>query len=265
MTFMLAVALAAGMAFGAKTRKVTAEYVYHIPDNVSADEARSIALQRAQAQAIADEFGTLVTQSSQISLENSDAGTHTDFLSIGGSELKGEWIETIGEPDFKYVTDGESMVLTVKVKGVIREIDGVSVPFDVKILRNATTDDAETDRFQTGDDMYLRLRPYQGQEDGLFRTKANKRYLFFHPDHADGVDRNIVDEFVLNTDKGRERNRILTIFSPNRFFKASDTKTQSDLPRSLGYADFQKWLAGVKKRDADLTVTERSIVISDKK
>ena len=74
-----------------------------------------------------------------------------------------------------------------------------------------------------------------------------------------------MDEFVLNTDKGRERNRILTIFSPNRFFKASDTKTQSDLPRSLGYADFQKWLAGVKKRDADLTVTERSIVISDKK
>ncbi len=287
MTFMLAVALSAGMAFGAKTRKVTAEYVYHIPDNVSADEARSIALQRAQAQAIADEFGTLVTQSSQISLENSDAGTHTDFLSIGGSELKGEWIETIGEPDFKYVTDGESMVLTVKVKGVIREIDGVSVPFDVKILRNATTDDAEADRFQTGDDMYLSfnapasgyvavylidtdnnafcLLPYQGQEDGLFRTKANKRYLFFHPDHADGVDRNIVDEFVLNTDKGRERNRILTIFSPNRFFKASDTKTQSDLPRSLGYADFQKWLAGVKKRDADLTVTERSIVISDKK
>ena len=269
---------------GPRTKKVRTEYTYYIPANVSPDAARDIAIQRAQAQAIADEFGSVVTQSSSVRIETSNENVNTDFLSIGGSELKGEWIETIGEPKLEYITDGKDLALRVEISGVIREIEGTKVPFEVKILRNGTSDAHESEVFKNGDDLYMSFRspsggyiaiylidaenqafcllPYQGQENGFFATKANRRYLFFHPDFVEGVEKDLVDEIVTDTSLSKERNRILTVFSPNKFFKAADRQTEKDVPRNLGYAEFQKWLANLKKRDVDVSIMETAITIS---
>lgn len=271
-------------AAGVKT--VTATYIYQIPDNLSQDEAREIALHRAQAQAIADEYGTIVTQTTSTYIETYNDESSTDFLSIGGSELRGEWIETIGDPKYELITDGSMMGVRVEVKGKIREIEGNRVPFSVKLLRNGITDADENDRFVSGDGLYVSfnsptsgflavylidsenrafcLLPYQNQEDGIFNTKANKNYILFHPDYADGIGKEIVDELVLDTSQERERNRILTIFSPNRFYKAADKKISEEYPRSLSYKEFQKWLSEMKKRDTDLTISEKAILINSK-
>lgn len=270
---------------GPRTKKVRAEYIYHIPVNVSPDAAREIAIQRAQAQAIADEFGSVVTQSSTVRIEASNENVNTDFLSIGGSELKGEWIETIGEPKIEYITDGKDIALRVEISGVIREIESAKVPFDVKILRNGTSDANESEVFLNGDDLYMSFRspsggyiaiylidaenqaycllPYQGQESGFFATKANRRYLFFHPDFAEGIEKDMVDEIITDTSLAKERNRILTVFSPNKFFKATDRQTDKDLPRNLSYAEFQKWLVNLKKHDVDVSIIETAITISN--
>ncbi len=269
---------------GPRTKKVRGEYTYYIPANVSPDEAREIAIQRAQAQAIADEFGSVVTQSSSVRIEASNENVNTDFLSIGGSELKGEWIETIGEPKIEYFTDGKDIALHVEISGVIREIAGTKVPFDVKILRNGTSDANESEVFHNGDDLYMSFRspsggyiaiylidvenqaycllPYQRQENGFFSTKANHRYLFFHPDFIEGIEKDMVDEIVTDTSLDKERNRILTVFSPTKFFKATDQQTEKNVPRSLSYAEFQKWLANLKKHDADVSIIETAITIS---
>lgn len=271
---------------GPRTKKVRAEYTYHIPSNISYDAARDIAIQRAQAQAIADEFGSVVTQSSSVRIETSNETVITDFLSIGGSELKGEWIETIGEPKIEYITDGKDIALRVEISGVIREIEGAKIPFDVKILRNGTSDTQQSELFKSGDGLYISfnapsagyiaiylidaqnqaycLLPYQRQENGFFQTKANRRYVFFHPDSADGMTKEIVDEFVVDTSLAKERNRILTVFSPNKFFKATDQQTSKDLPRNLSYAEFQKWLAQLKRRDVDVSILETAITITAK-
>lgn len=279
------VALSVALLSFGKTKVVSTEYIYHIPDNISQEEARAISLQRAQSQAIADEFGCIVTQSSSVSISSHNGDTDTDFLSIGGSQLKGEWLETIGEPKYEFITNGNMMALKVSVKGKIRELEGTETPFDVKILRNGVTDADENDRFASGDTMYISfnapmsgylavylidsekqafcLLPYQQSESGIFQTKANKKYLLFHPEYALGVASDMVDEYILETDKGRERNRILAIFSPNKFYKAADNSTSSELPRNLSYATFQKWLSKMKQRDTDLSVVEKSIVISN--
>lgn len=271
------------MSAGLKTKKVTAEYLYHIPENVSPDVARETAVQRAMAQAIADEFGMYVSQSSTTYIETSDESTHSDFLSIGGSELKGEWIETIGEPEFEYITDGNNISLRVKIKGIIREIENAKVPFNVAILRNGTENINESDVFKNGDDLYLSfitpssgyiavylidcnkqsycLLPYQNMDTGYFDVQANRRYVFFNTDYADGLDKRSVDEITVETSLVKEQNRILTIFSPNKFFKAMDNMTQSDLPRNLSYVDFQKWLSSVKKKDPELSIVENVITI----
>lgn len=269
---------------GPRIKKVWVEYTYYIPANVSPDEAREIAIQRAQAQAIADEFGSVVTQSSSIRIEVSNENVNTDFLSIGGSELKGEWIETIGEPKVEYIIDGKDIALRVEICGVIREIVGTKVPFDVKILRNGTSDANESEVFHNGDDLYISFRspsagyiaiylidaenqaycllPYQRQENGFFSTKANRRYLFFHPDFVEDFEKDVVDEIVTDTSLAKERNRILTVFSPNKFFKATDLQTEKNVPRSLSYAEFQKWLANLKRHDVDVSIIETAITIS---
>ncbi len=283
-SLILALLFVSSTFAGPRTKKVQVEYTYYIPANVSPDEAREIAIQRAQAQAIADEFGSVVTQSSSVRIETLNENVNTDFLSIGGSELKGEWIETIGEPQIEYITDGKDLALRVEISGVIREIEGTKVPFDVKILRNGTLDTHESEIFNSGDDLYMSFRspsggyiaiylidaenqaycllPYQGQDNGFFSTKANRRYLFFHPDFAEGIEKDLVDEIVTDTSMEKERNRILTIFSPNKFFKATDRQTEKDVPRNLNYAEFQKWLANLKKHDVDVAIIETAITIS---
>lgn len=280
-----AVLLAGSIYAGPRTKKVRVEYIYYLPVNVTPDEARDVAIQRAKAQAIADEFGSIVTQSSSVRIETENEVVNTDFLSIGGSELKGEWIETIGEPKIEYITDGKEIALRVQLSGIIREIEGAKVPFNVRILRNGTSDAYESDVFNKGDDLYISFRspssgyiaiylidteskaycllPYQRQENGFFSVKANNRYLFFHPDFADGVEKEQVDEIVTDTSLRKERNRILTVFSPNKFFKAVDGQSEKDVPRNLSYAEFQKWLANLKRRDVELSIIETAITISD--
>lgn len=283
-SLILSLLFVIGASAGPRTKKVRIEYTYNIPANVSPDEAREIAIQRAQAQAIADEFGSVVTQSSSVRIEMSNENVNTDFLSIGGSELKGEWIETIGEPKIEYITDGKDIALHVEISGVIREILGAKVPFDVKILRNGTSDANESEVFHNGDDFYMSFRspsvgyiaiylidaenqaycllPYQRQENGFFSTKANYRYLFFHPDFVEGIEKDMVDEIVTDTSLGKERNRILTVFSPNKFFKAMDQQTEKNVPRNLSYTEFQKWLANLKRHDVDVSIIETAITIS---
>ncbi len=278
--------LASGQVSYGRTVTVSSEYLYQIPENMAPDQAREIAITRARQQAIADEFGTTVTQSTSVRVTNNNGNSDSDFLSFGGSELKGEWLEDTEDPIFEYITNGSSLAIKVKIKGKIRELQGSKVPVVAKILRNNTEDIAESDSFVSDDDLFISfqspvngflavylldnddnafcLLPYQKQTGGAFETKGNKKYILFHPDFADGVASDVVDRFVVYTDLEREYNRIMIIFSPNKFYKSVDAKTASDLPRSLSKAEFQKWLSSVRKKDVELSLTEQNILITRK-
>ena len=73
------------IGLAAKVKTVEATYVYYAPPNQSPQEAMTIALQRAQIQAIADEFGTVVAQENTTRVENSNSGSSTSFFSLGTS------------------------------------------------------------------------------------------------------------------------------------------------------------------------------------
>ena len=77
------------------------ENVEEFTENISLEEAKRIALERAKIQAIADEFGTIVSQSNTTLVSNRNGESSSDFFSLGGSEVKGEWIETIGQPEYE--------------------------------------------------------------------------------------------------------------------------------------------------------------------
>ncbi len=75
-----------------RVKTVEGEYTYHAPENVTIEQARRIALERAKIQALADEFGTIVQQQNITRVENNNGESTTDFFSVGGSEVKGEWL-----------------------------------------------------------------------------------------------------------------------------------------------------------------------------
>lgn len=282
-SLLMLFALAVWPAAGQSTKTVAVDYLYQVPENISIDEAKSVALDRAKIQAIADEFGTTVTQSNTTNVTIENGETNSVFESIGGSELKGEWVETIGEPKYDLITEGGMLAIRVAVKGRIRELKSERIPLLVKTFRNGVDDCNESSKFMSGDALYMSfsapangylavylidannqvfcLLPYQKQNDGIYTTKANRNYYLFHKDYVENTEKDIVDEFIMDTEVENERNRILTIFSPNKFYKAVDAKVDEQLPRNLSYTEFTKWLSGVKKRDVELAVDEKPITI----
>lgn len=281
--FILSLLLSSLTVFAQKLKTVEGEYTYHAPENVTIEQAKRTALDRAMIQALADEFGTIVSQSNATRVENQNGQTNIDFLSIGGSEVKGEWIETIGEPIYNIRYEGDMLVVSVKVKGKAREIVSAGIDFQAKVLRNGTDDKFESDQFRSGDDLYLSfispvsgylavylvdaenqaycLLPYRNQSDGIYLVKANQRYLFFNAKEAPQNERSYVDEYVMTCNRSSEQNQIYIIFSPNLFVKATDNQSNATLPRELKFEDFQRWLTKCRKHDKEMNLRMIPIII----
>ena len=119
--------------FSQKIKTVSGEYTYYVPENIDLEKAKQIALERVKVQLIADEFGTVVSQNNATTVKNSNGKSDIAFVSVGGSEVRGEWIETIGEPEFKPSFDNGQMIIKVHIKGKIREIVSADINFNMKM------------------------------------------------------------------------------------------------------------------------------------
>ena len=67
-------------------------YVYVVPDDMSPAQARQVAVQKAQIELLAKEFGTVVSQSTTSHVTVNDDEAHKDFSVLGTTDVKGEWI-----------------------------------------------------------------------------------------------------------------------------------------------------------------------------
>ena len=269
------------VTFSQRTEKVTASYTYHAPENVTLEEARRTALERAKITAIADAFGTLVTQNNSTVVVNQNGVSDSRFFSLGGSEVKGEWVETTKEPVYDVRYEQGMLVVSVEVRGVIREITSSSIDCKAKILRNGTEEKFESTDFRNGDDMYLyfkspidgfllaymfdetsnqvvRILPYIKSSSASLSVKGDKEYLFFKKERNTDY---MVDEYTMTAMQPVEFNTLYVIFSPTRIVKANDSSDEAhDGIRVLKYEDFNKWLVGIKKQ-ASAKVIEQTIKV----
>lgn len=274
--------------FAQKVKTIVGEYTYVAPDNVSPTDAKSYALNQAKLSAIADEFGTIIAQTNLINVENSNEHSSTRFSSFGSSDVKGEWIETIGEPEYKVSYEQNQLVVFCRVKGKARELVGSKADIQAKVLRNGTEDRFESDQFKSGDELYLSFKtpvngylavylvddnqlvqcllPYSSQQNGIYQVKANQRYTLFSEKDA---PQDPVDEYVLTAERDLEHNQLYIIFSPNQFIKAVDTASSktSDaaniggFPREVSFDDFHKWLGKCQRNDKDMSLQKILITI----
>ena len=273
-----------------KEKRVEGEFTYHAPENVTPAQAKAFALEQARLNAIANEFGTVVAQTNITQIETSNDQTNTRFVSLGSSDVKGEWIEDIGKPEFIIIFSGNTQIITCKIKGKAREIVTAKTDIQAKVLRNGTEDRFEDDQFNGGDDLFMSfqtpvkgflavylvdddesvqcLLPYRDQQDGIYKVEANKRYVLFSEKDD---SQHPVDEYVLDAERSQEHYQIYVIFSPNQFVKAVDKASQKTIddpgtggyPRELTFEKFHKWLAKCRRHDRDLCL--KKILLSVKK
>ena len=264
-----------------RVQKVCGEYTYYAEGNQSPNEAKRAALEAAKLQAIANEFGTVITQSNVQKETAVDGKESSYFSSLNASEVKGEWLEDVGEATYEVSFVQDMLVVKCKVCGKAREISNEAMDFTATILRNGTEAKFADVNFRGGDDMFLLFRspadgyiavylidetptaycllPYMGNANGQQPVKHNEEYVFFSPAKAPkGVQ---ADEYTLTCNNDIERNQIYVIFSPKAFTKALDNQVSDGLPRQLTYEDFSRWLGTCRKRDTKMGVKVMHIEI----
>ena len=153
---IIALLTSAIVSFAQKPKVASGEYTYYPPTTQSFEEARTVALYRAQMQILADTFGTVMSMSSTTLVENSSDNSSVNMFALNESSVKGEWLETIGEPEFTTsVTPDGVLAIKVSVTGKVREIVEAKADFIAKVLRNGLEEKFESTEFQEGDDMFV--------------------------------------------------------------------------------------------------------------
>lgn len=269
-------------SFAQNTKTVTGTYLYYAPENISLEEAKHIAINRAKIEAVSEAFGTLITKNNSTIISNVNGKSENSFFSIGGSEVKGEWIETTKQPEFdiKYIQG--TLVVKATLEGVVRELPKNYLTISSYILRNGTTQKYESDNFRNGDDMYLSfsaptngyliaymydettnmvvcLLPYISDNAiGNVPIKGGQQYLFFKKT----TPYDAIDEYTLITNSEKpEFETLYLIFSTSPIYTISHDITNDDEGlRFIPYKRFNKWLVECRKK-MDVTVKEYTLLI----
>ena len=152
------------MSFAQQMVTASGSYTYIVPKSESIEKAELTAIERAQIDAIESQFGRVVGVNNYTTIVNEGEQSHVGFLSLGESEVNGEWIETIGKPDIQRTFANGQLVITANITGRIREVKAAKPTFNARILRNGVSDRLEDDEFKEGDDFYI---SFQAPADGF--------------------------------------------------------------------------------------------------
>lgn len=265
-------------AYAQKKVTVVGEASYVVPGNMTMDEARRNALERAKANALKSEFSEVVSQNTSTVVKVTNGQSDVRMLSQGGSSMKGEWIETIGEPEYRYsVTEKGEPVIFVKVKGKAREIKSNKVDLQVKVLKlNADGVCSESEDFKDDNRLGLFFRspipgylavyiedvetetvtcilPQPESEEPSVKVEANKDYYFYTGQQ---------DEIYLDADNGEDvHETIYVVFSRNSFCKANTSSLNGNFNCGLSHKEFFDWLWKNEDMDKEMQHEKREVVV----
>lgn len=263
-----------------KMVKVSGTARYVMSDTETRQEARRNALYQAQTNALEAEFGRTITEDNRMSQSDVNGNTSQSFHSLSRSEVRGEWIETIGEPEYQYdFVDGVDVIICT-VHGRAREIKEARIDVIAKTL-NRPDVNAETSEFHNEEPFYMYFRspkngymaiylhdviadevfcllPYPKADESIVEIQHDKPYIFF--DRKSDSDY-IVDEchMFLSPDNKEEVNVVYVVFSPNIFAKANAQRDEG-FPH-LSFDAFQSWLTRSQRQDQKMQVINKTVII----
>lgn len=273
-----------------KLVEVEGSATYMYPEYVSRAAAREEVLRRAQEDALERAFGRNIGGANFTYTDNN--GSRFAFTSL--SQLRGVWVQTLGEPSFTRITQDDQDVISCTVRGKARA-RSASQAWPEWQLQNGKG--VETSQFMDGERYYVsfrsaangflaiylvdengmanRLLPYN-QQEGYYEIRKNLSYRFFDPEKGDlpecdgMVDNGVVTECWFTSDVPFVVNELYIIFSPNRFALPLDetgrtNKREQMLPPQLPQKKFLRWLSSVQAADEELCVDNRRAAILQQK
>lgn len=265
-------------AYAQREVRVCASATYYMSEHQTPSQAKFFALQLAQRKAIEQAFGVQIQ--SQVNSVQTNEKEH--FSIVSENQARAIWIKDAKEPVYELglgIDGKKGLSYTCTVDGYVRELKTSFPEVDVQVYNGSfKRRDKRTD-FQSGDKIYLTFRspvdgylaiycynseadevgcalPYERQSKGIYEVSADKTYRLFSKHEArDTPEAPYVDEYQMTADHEMEFNVLYVLFSPNKFYKASDQDGDAKRLRSLDYKTFNKWLCRQRAKDGEMTVT----------
>lgn len=253
------------------------EIDYVVPETQTLSEAKQTALTQARLKAIADEFGTTVSQTNTTAMHTINGKTNSNFNSYSESEVRGIWISDTKNPLVEVTYRNDMMVIHAEVCGKVREQKRETVELQVKPLNKGieSTLFKNNDRFAVefksaasgyvavfirddNNDIVNVMMPYENSDGNAREVKSNKDYIFLctqDPEYP------YAEETILTTSKSIENNTLIVVFSQKKFHISLSNKRE--FVPEVENTKFQKWLHGL--RVYDTTVQVEKIVLTIKK
>lgn len=281
---ILAIMVAFQLLAKPKTVNVSGETIYYDNGSHSRAECMMLAAEQARVEALAREFGTIITQDI-VQTDRIRSGRETnDLLALSMTQVKGEWLGDSSEPVYEFSLDDKGyMVVKCSVKGTARAITNEAVSFETSVLRNGIHAANADTQFRDGDDMYLyflgssdgflsvwledetrtvyNLLPYPHDPKGEVKVKRYEEYTFFNSRDTKGGF-GPIEELRLTAPDEPEYNRMYVVFSPEPYSRPP-MKADTGLP-SLSSDDFSKWLMKTRRNDPKLGVKSINLRIEPK-
>lgn len=263
-------------SLGQRVVNICGEYKYIVPENVSLAEAKAIAIERARLTAIANEFGTTVSQTNLATTHIENGTTRNDFLSLGETEVKGDWLGDTKEPEIRPVYENNQLVIYASVCGKVRELKTAEVELRMQIMNNGI----ETEQFKNNDKVAIRFKspvngyvaifvrddnagivscmlPYENENGKARVVKNSKEYIYLST--ADPIYP-YQEETILVTNKKIEFNTFVLVFAEKEF--AMPLSDMGEFVPELSIEHFQRWLRKNRINDKTMQTIEKTIQIN---
>lgn len=259
-----------------RVANVCGEYRYLVPGEIPLNRAKQIAIDKARNEAIANEFGQVVSQSTNTTIHSSGTQSSVQSDSYASTELKAIWLSDTKEPEVSIAYENDVMVITASVCGKARELKTAEVELKMQVTCNGI----ETERFKNNEKVAIRFKsplngyvsiffrddnagtiycmmPYENEDGTAREVKSNKEYVYL------SIEDPIYpyqEETILVTDKTVEFDTFILVFS-KKDFSMPASKAGEFVPE-LSVEDFQKWLRKNRINDETMQTIEKTIQIN---
>lgn len=251
-------------------------YTVTIDNPISLMEARDRCINLAEAKAIVERFGRLVTDISVVSDADINGVSTTAYYDEITSSAKGVWIKNTKEPEISVIYSDNKLMFTAEVWGEAREIVQAPVEFKWSILCGGTTRSYANKTFKNKDRLYI---SFQTPKDGfiavyliessdevnvLLPTGSNPPYRVERGNNYVLFDTNLDNSFrpwSMTTNRPKEQNQIVIVFSTKPFDLCVATRRDSRRPDLISSHDFKNWVGNSMKYDPNFCVAKDVITI----
>lgn len=286
-----------------KVSEVHGVATIYLTGDMTINMAEKEAIRQAKINALAEKYGTTIAHSTHDYTHSTGTEIHSNFQTIGTTEVRGQWISDVKPPKVLQGFDETTRQIWCKAEvwGRARELKNDQVELDIQLLANGTEDVNATTTFKEGDRLRISLRsaaagfvaiylldkanqtaqllipnPDEKGSNHPESILAKKKYLFF-----DSYEEEIL---LACSQPTIEYNQVYVLFSPENYSLPLNEEIEGlsksltwdqvrDLTKGKGgefylldsvpEGKFQDWLAKHRARDEHFQVN--SIEISIKK